>query len=263
MAEDTIKEILNKHYKNIDEDNRLVRDKAHSIEYLTTIKYIDKYLKTGDKILEIGAATGRYSIHYAEKGYEVDAIDLVESNLEILKQKISTNMRITVKQGNAIDLRMYEDNTFDVTLCLGPLYHLFSKEQKEKAISEAIRVTKKGGKIFFAYITNEAVILSYGLRKGNLLKLKDITEEGYKVKQIPEEVFSSNYVKEIKEIMKQFPLKELKHIAADGLAPSLAIYLNNLSEEEFNIWLDYHYAVCEREDLLSVSSHVIYIAEKI
>ena len=258
-----IKEILDKHYANIDEENRLVRDKAHYIEFLTTIKYIDKYLKQGDRILEIGAATGRYSLYYAKKGFQVDAIDLVQSNLKILESKITKEMNIKAMQGNALNLSMYKDNIFDITLVLGPLYHLFSQEEKEEAIKEAIRVTKQGGKIFFAYITNEAVILSYGLRKGNLLKLKEICDENYKVKDIPNEVFSANFISEIEKTMKKFPIKKLKNIATDGLAPNLANYINNLSEEEYNVWLDYHFKNCEREDLLSVSSHILYICKKI
>lgn len=261
--EDKVKDILNKHYNMINEDDRLIKDKAHSVEYLTTTRYIDKYLKKGDRILEIGAATGRYSINYAKQGYEIHSIDLVKSNLDTLKNKVTDDMKITIKQGNATNLYMYEDNSFDITLCLGPIYHLFSKEEKEKAIKEAIRVTKNGGKIFFAYITNEAVIMSYGLRKGNLLRLKDICTKGYRVREIPEEVFSTEYVNEFDCMMQKFPIKKLKHIATDGLSPNLAIYINNLNEEEFNVWLDYHFVTCEREDLLSVSSHVLYICEKI
>ena len=103
-------------------------------------------------------------------------------------------MNIKVEQGNALDLSRFDDNTFDCTLVLGPLYHLFSKEDKEKAINEALRVTKKGGIVYLAYITNDAVLLSYGLRKGNLLRIPELVEENYKVKDIPEEIFSVNLV---------------------------------------------------------------------
>lgn len=260
--EKKLEKILNDHYEKIDEENRLIKDKAHHIEFLTTIKYINKYLKKGNKILEIGAATGRYSLYYAERGYEVDSIDLVQSNLDILKSKITKNMKITIRQGNAINLDMYENNSFDVTLCLGPLYHLFSKEEKEKAIQEAIRVTKEGGKIYFAYITNEAVILSYGLRKGNMIRLKEICDENYKVKEMPEEVFSASYVRDFEEMIDRFDVKKLNHIATDGISPNVANYINNLSNEEYKIWIDYHFSTCEREDLLSISSHVLYICEK-
>ena len=89
-----IEKILENYYNNYDEDSRLIRDKAHSIEYITTTKYIEKYLKKGDRIIEVGAGTGRYSINYAQKGYQVDSVELISKNLEILKSKITKDMKI-------------------------------------------------------------------------------------------------------------------------------------------------------------------------
>ena len=160
MNQKVIEEILEKYYENRKEDKRLIKDKAHQVEFLTTTRYVDRYLKKGDKILEIGAGTGRYSIHYAKKGYEVEAVELTKANIKVFQKQIEDNMKIKIRQANALNLNMYEDNTFDVTLLLGPLYHLFTKEEKEKAIEEAIRVTKPKGKIYLAYITNDAVIIS-------------------------------------------------------------------------------------------------------
>ena len=101
-----VEELLNNYYNNYDEDSRLVRDKAHSVEYITTNKYIERYLKKGDRILEVGAGTGRYSINYASKGYMVDSVELVQHNLDILKSKITKDMNINAIQGNCLDLYM-------------------------------------------------------------------------------------------------------------------------------------------------------------
>ena len=153
MNDRNLDKIINSFYGNeYVEDNRLTSDKMHYIEFITTTKYIDKYLKNKDRILEIGAGTGAYSLYYAKKGYQVDAVELAQANVDVFKSKITEDMKANVIQGNAIDLSMYEDNTFDITLCLGPLYHLFKPEETKKAIDEAIRVTKKGGNIFSIHI---------------------------------------------------------------------------------------------------------------
>ena len=259
---DNVKEILENYYSQGKENNRLVQDKAHMVEFLTTTKYIDKYLKTGNKILEIGAGTGRYSIYYAKKGYKVEALELIKSNIKEFKKHIDSSMDIKITEGNALNLSMYKDNEFDITLLLGPIYHLFSREDKEKAIEEAIRVTKPEGKIFIAYITNDIVILSYGLIKGNLLKLKDVCDENYRVKEIPEEIFSANYVEEFENMMEKFPVKKLHEVAVEGVSEILEEYINKLSEEEYKVWLDYHLKNCERKDLMGYSSHVLYICKK-
>ena len=257
-----VRELLENYYSGYEENERLVKDKAHKVEFLTTTKYIDKYIKPGDKILEVGAGTGRYSLHYASKGYEVEAVELTKSNIEEFKKNIDENMNVSVHEGNALDLSMYKDNLFDITLVLGPIYHLFSMEEKKKAIEEAIRVTKPHGKIFIAYITNDIVIITYGLKKGNLLKLKDVCDENYKVKEIPEEIFSVNYIEEFENMMKKFPVKFLNELGVDGLSESLEEYINNLSDEEYEVWLDYHFKNCERKDIMGYSSHVVYICEK-
>ena len=257
-----VRDLLENYYSGHEENERLVKDKAHKVEFLTTTKYIDKYIKPGDKILEVGAGTGRYSLHYASKGYEVEAVELTKSNIEEFKKNIDENMNVSVHEGNALDLSMYKDNLFDITLVLGPIYHLFSMEEKKKAIEEAIRVTKPHGKIFIAYITNDIVIITYGLKKGNLLKLKDVCDENYKVKEIPEEIFSVNYIEEFENMMKKFPVKFLNEVGVDGLSESLEEYINNLSDEEYEVWLDYHFKNCERKDIMGYSSHVVYICEK-
>lgn len=260
--EQKVKEILNNYYNNYNEDERLIRDKAHKIEFITTIKYIEKYLKKDDRILEIGAGTGRYSIYYASKGYEVDSIELIESNIKKMKEKIDNNMKININQGNAMNLNMYKDNIFDITLCLGPLYHLYNDIDKDKAIKEAIRVTKPNGIIYFSYLTNDSVILSYGLRKGNLKRIVDIVDEHFKLKDIPEEIFSVNYIEEFKNRMKKFNIKFLHDVATDGIASNMAEYINKLDDEEYDIWLKYHFSVCERKDLIGLSNHMLYICKK-
>ena len=64
-------------YNQYDEDSRLAV-KHGTVEFLTTMRYIQKYLKPGDRVLEIGAGTGRYSHQLARRGYAVDAVELVD-----------------------------------------------------------------------------------------------------------------------------------------------------------------------------------------
>lgn len=254
--------IVMDYYDNYEEDKRFKKDKAHTIEYLTTKKYIDDNLKQGDRILEVGAGTGAYSIHYAEKGYRVDSVELSLNNLKILREKITSNMNIKAIQGNALDLSMYEDNTFDMTLVLGPLYHLFTIEDKKKAIEEAIRVTKKDGYIYIAYITSDSIFISYCLKKHHLLEVDRLCDENYKMKDIPEEVFCAFRIDEFNNLMKEFNVERLKSVATDGLSTILRDSVNNLSDEEFKVFVDYHQTICEREDLQGYSSHMLYICKK-
>ena len=258
-----VNEILENYYNNYDEDSRLVRDKTHTIEFITTKNFIDKYLKKSDRILEVGAGTGRYTIHYAQKGYKVDAVELVEKNLNILKSKITSNLNVNAIQGNCLKLDMFENDTFDITLILGPLYHLYTEEDAKKAIEEAIRVTKKHGKIIIAYITDDAVVLSYGVRKGNLKRLVTCCDENWKVEKKEEEIFASYRIDEFDRLISGFYVQKLETIAADGIAPQMQDFVNNFDEEEFKLYVDYHLKNCMRRELLGYSSHILEIIEKL
>lgn len=155
------------HYSSFNEDARLM-SKHGSVEFLTTMRYIDKYIKPDDRVLEIGAGTGRYSHALAHQGYAVDAVELVEHNIEMFRKNIQPDETITVTQGNALDLSDFSDSQYDITLLLGPLYHLYTKEDKRQALSEAIRVTKQGGVIFAAHVISDGCLLDEGFNRGNI-----------------------------------------------------------------------------------------------
>lgn len=254
---------LNMFYNDkCDEDLRLT-SKHGSIEFITTTKYIDKLLKNGDRILEIGAGTGKYSLYYANKGYKVNAIEFVNNNLEVLKSKITDDMDIVAEQGDALDLSRFDDNTFDVTLVLGPLYHLYDKKDIDKAINEAIRVTKKEGIIAIAYLTSDSIMVNWGLMGNHLIDgYPNDYDDNFKMINYPGGIFAAFYIKEFKDMMSNYNVEYLNNIATDGLAHHLKEKIDSLSDEEFNIWLNYHLSTCEREDLQGYSNHMLYICKK-
>ena len=139
---------INNFYKDYDEEGRLENSRLGKVEYLTTRKYLDTLLSDNCKIAEIGAGTGRYSVTLAKEGYDVTAVELVQHNLDILENKLDGSENIKTFLGNALDLNMLEDNTYDITLLLGPMYHLYTREDKKAALREALRITKHGDHIF-------------------------------------------------------------------------------------------------------------------
>ena len=101
----------------------------------------------------------------------MDAVELVAHNIELFQQNTMEGEPVTITQGNAMDLSNFEGDTYDITLLLGPMYHLFTREDQLKALSEAIRVTKKGGIIFTAYCMGDASVLSYGFVRGEIYNI--------------------------------------------------------------------------------------------
>ena len=227
------------------------------------MKYIHEYLNGNKKakILDVGAGTGRYSVELANEGYDVTAVELVKHNLGVLKSKGST---VKAYQGTALDLSRFEDDTFDMTLVFGPMYHLYTFEDKVKALKEAKRVTKVGGVILVAYCMNEYSILTYGFKENNI---KESIEKGkvsddFHVVSEPEDLYDYVRIEDINRVNEAASVKRIKLIAADGPANYMRPILHNMDEETFKLFIDYHLSTCERSDLLGASAHTLDILKK-
>lgn len=244
------------------EDTRLCRNNSSSIEYLTSKKYILNELKIGDKILELGAATGRYTMMLADRGYKVTALEYVEQNLNVLKDKIQENHNIYAVLGDALDLSQFADESFDVVLNMGPLYHFPDHEDRDKVVKESLRVLKKGGTAFFAFINNDMVFVTESLLYSNNFLSDDNNLYNKKTHKISDDPFTVLTVELIRELMINNNCKEYKFIASDGYAELLSDKINLLSKEKFDKWMRYHLYMCEKPEALSASHHLLYITKK-
>ena len=185
-------DILKQYYEGYDEEGRLLSNHGQ-VEYITTQKYIHACAEkvNANRILEVGAGTGRYSVPLAKEGFHVTAVELIEHNLAILRQKLTGGESVTAVQGNALDLFRFSDGSFDLTLLLGPMYHLFTFQDKQKALSEAVRVTKPGGYVLVSYCMNEPTVIQYVFRQGHLPEVleKDMLTADWHCTSVPAEVF--------------------------------------------------------------------------
>ena len=257
---------LNEFYSHYDEDGRLSK-KHGSVEFLTTMRYIGQYIKPGDRVLEVGAGTGRYSHALARQGYTVDAVELIGHNIDVFQNNTQPGENISITQGNALDLSAFSDNTYDITLLLGPLYHLYTKEDKRQALREAIRVTRPGGVIFTAYVISDGCLLDEGFLRGNInvaeyVKTGLLDRETFAAKSEPKDLFELVRKEDVDELMRDFPTTRLHYVASDGCALLLRYAIDAMDDDAFALYLNYHFATCERADLLGVTSHALDVFRK-
>lgn len=258
-------EILKQHYETFDEESRLL-SRHGQVEFLTTMKYIHTYAEkvNAKNIIEVGAGTGRYSVALAKEGFDVTSIELVAHNLDLLLQKLDGSETLTAIQGNALDLSRFADNSFDMTLLLGPMYHLFTFEDKKKALSEAVRVTKLGGFILVAYCMNEPTIINFGFRQGNLQYILDnnMLLDEWHCKSDPKEIFELYRTEDIAELDATVNVTREKLIATDGATNYMTECIDEMDDFTFEKWVDYHLSICERQDLIGASHHTLDILRK-
>ena len=252
-------ERVNAIYAIIDEDSRLNGSQAARVEFLTTVRAIESYLRPGDRILDIGAGAGEYSLHFARKGYEVCAVELADTNIAAFRRKIRPEDKIELRQGNALDLSFYSDESFDIVLLFGPLYHLGNETDRQRAIVEAKRVCKGEGKIFFAFITNDFVILTELNYNGKYFSEGDYDKASFRLHDFP---FVFATVEAAREMLRSGGVKILREIAADGVSELMADKINAMDEADFAQYLRYHYYISEKPELLGMTNHLLIVGEK-
>lgn len=251
-------ENLINYYNKFNEDKRL-KTKHGNVEYITAMKYIHKYLKKGNSIIDIGAGTGAYSIALYNEGYDVTAVELVKHNLRVIQSK---NKNIKCFQGNALDLSKFKDDSFDITILFGPMYHLIGVDNKIKALNEAKRITKKNGYIFISYCMNEYAVITHGFKDGFILSELNKIDKHFKILSNEDDLYSYVRLEDINYLKKKLSLKRVKIISQDGPTEYLKKEINNMDEETFDIFLNYHFSICERKELLGSSRHILDILKK-
>ncbi len=283
---------IEKYYNKFHEEHRLTT-RHGQVEFRTTLHYIEeaiRWLSDAErrietdydwksvknradrvglglstsplKIADIGAGTGRYSVELCHRGYDVTAVELVKHNLEILRAK---HENIKTWQGDARNLSFLDDKSFDITLLFGPLYHLHGDEEKLKALTEARRITKKGGIILVAYVMNEYSVISYCFKehKWSEVAAKGGLSPDFHTICTEEDLYDYVRLEDIDRLNKAAGLERIKIISADGAADYMRRELNEMSPEEFEAFCSFQLAIAERPELVGAGSHCVDILKNV
>ena len=256
---------LERYYEKFNEENRLKR-KHGQVEFFVTMEYIKKYLKKFDlhsiKIADIGAGTGAYSVELSKMGYDITAVEYVKKNLNILRSK---QANIKTFLGDAKNLTMINDNTFDITLLLGPIYHAINLHDKIKILSEAKRITKNNGVIFVAYYMNEYAVLLHGFRDNNIKQsiIEEKLDKNFKIMSKADDLYSFERLEDINKYNKLLGFKRIKIFAPDGASDYMRDILNKMDKETFELFKKYQLYISSKKELLGASSHIVDVVKNV
>jgi len=247
------------------------RLQRHQIEHDITLRYLGEYLPPKSRILEIGAATGAYTVQLARRGHHVTAVDLSEKLIEECRRQVADKKlgrRVDCYVADARDLSPVPAQFFDAVLLMGPLYHLVLKADRKKALREAFNRLKPGGLLFSALISR------YGIM-GHLLRciphwiekqeeVRSIIERGQDPEDHPKGGFRGYYAT-VEETVPLHEASGFKTIVLAGAEPAISgddeIY-NRLEGKRRNLWLDLLYELSREPSLVASSQHLLYIGQK-
>ena len=283
-------EKIKNYYSKFDEKNRLQNDNSGKLEFLMTTGILEKNLphpaemaaadgasakSDGEiSILDLGGGAGAYSFPLAKKGYKVTLADLSETLLsQAKKQKEEDKVQnlVSCDQVNATDLSCYKDNSFDVVLLFGPLYHLTEKDEREKCIKEIRRVLKTGGKVFASFIPHLSGSIALVQRfcwspdQVDINTLEECFNSG-KFKNLSDNGFQEGYYPASEEIENLFAAngfekQQLRSIRGFGYEKEDVIYKfeNTPNFEKIIELID---STATDKSILEMCGHAMYIGVK-
>lgn len=124
------------------------------LEFLSTVRLIEKYFPAQGKVVDVGGGPGRYSIELLKRGYQTTLFDLTQEQLAIAQEHIAALglEADRIVQGDARDMSLLGDNLFDAGLLMGPLYHLSERSDREIVLHNFCRILKPGAVGIIAYL---------------------------------------------------------------------------------------------------------------
>ena len=148
------------YYDNAPEESRLEHG-AFQLEAIRTRELILRHApELPAVVLDVGGAAGAYAFWLAERGYEVRLLDAVPRLVEVARQRNQQAARKLATCDVADARALPEANeSAEMVLLLGPLYHLVEERDRRAALSEAIRVLRPGGVLIAAGISRWGSVL--------------------------------------------------------------------------------------------------------
>jgi ubiquinone/menaquinone biosynthesis C-methylase UbiE len=256
-------------YENYREEYRLTTNQARKIEFITTVRVLQDIMPPSGKVLDCAAGTGVYAFHLADKGYEVTATDITPRHVDIMNE-ICKEKGYSVKTAvvDASDLSMFDDESYDVVLNMGPYYHLTGENDRKRNLSECKRVLKKNGILITAYIPRYYVYQLIAMSDPKFLVAgfeEQIRKTGVLHNDDELCFWTDTYystAEEMEQIYEENDLSIIDHFAQDGMAPMFADKVDTWPKEKFELWCEHHYQTCRQKSLLGMSNHVLIAGKK-
>lgn len=259
------------YYDHISQDEWERMDR-HPIEFRTTLRAMREFILPDSKILDIGGGPGRYTIELAKDGHGVTLLDLSSSNVDLARLKADeAGVQVAgFVHGNALDLAMFEDASFDVVLLMGPMYHLTDSLDRHRALREAVRVLASGGKLFASFVTRYALYFDMLKRDPALIgqygnTYVRLTETGVHIPTEQNPGFTDAYFAhpmEIEPLMLGYGLTTLRLSVAEGLIAAAEPAVNRLPPELFDAWVDVSYRLGTDPTTWGCGEHMLYVGRK-
>lgn len=254
---------------------RLDRSPKGKVQFHIHQHYLRKYIKKGDRVLEIGSGPGRFTIELAKLGAKIAVADISKEQLRLNEEKVrEAGFEKTIEWRKKLDILNLEgirDNEYDSTVVFGgPLSYVL--EFVDKALDEVIRVTKPGGIILTSVMSclgtyHHLIKTVFEMSEEmGLVQFDELTRTGDILGKLADQGTHQCHMfrwSEYRDILSNHSVEILNASAANYLSNGMfnEEYLTELSNdsEKWNMFLKWELDFCKEPGAIDGGTHMIVI----
>lgn len=256
---------VKENYQNAIEDQRATQSRTAGLEFYYTKQHIAPYISSDKRVIELGCATGYYAMEYANRCQHYVGVDIVPDNIALFQEKIKSRglHKVTAQVGDATNLQEIANDSFDVVLCLGPMYHL-PLQERELVFAECHRICKTGGIAAFAYINQVGVYAGgcvhdqfrqfYPNEQANVYILDRCTDDS------KPDLFFYTMPEAMEADAKRHGFTKLRNLGTDFFITMSVV--DAMSAEQFQIMRPLLDQMATHESCTGMSNHALLICKK-
>ncbi len=241
--------------------DRLQIAESRIIEHL-----FDKYLPAEGRVIDTAAGTGTFAFRFAELGYKVTAGDLLEEHVSEIRANPKCATLENTYCASPKNLAQFENESFDILISMGPVYHMKTRQERESFLKESLRVLKPDGYIAFTFMTPTAMTLGQyfkAMRTSDTLeRLKAYRTLAQVQKTGNVGMFNASTLDEMTEMSREYSIDILTVASTYGMLYNMVGEVDKMTDEEFEKFLLAQYATCEDPFVARFCMRGIFIGRK-
>ena len=257
------------------EYGRLLQSPLHEAEYALTIDLIDEYVAEQSTVVDIGAGPGRYAEYLLkQRGCQVGLVDLSDECLALFNSRVGashSNRVMFTWKSCATDLSWIPDGGFDAALLMGPMYHLLTAGERERAIAETMRILRPDGFVLASFISRYPVFARILSRDPELLHdrefLDDLFDRGLVKARHGITSMTDHFrcwPQQARAMMEAGGFETVRMRNLEGVGALLMARQQKVlsAERDKQAWFELLRRTCEQPDLLGATLHFVYAGRK-
>ena len=252
-----------------DEDGRLTEG---SVEWVRSKELVGRVLpQPPARVADVAGGTGVYAVWLAELGHEVSLLDLVPSHVARARERAgAAGVVVDCVEGDARALP-WPDDTFDVVMVMGALYHLPDQADRLACLREALRVLRPAGALVASYICRWASLFD-GYRRGYVaddrfvaILAEDLSSGRHDNPSGHPMWFTRSYFHtpaEIPEELAAAGFQDIQVLPVEGFTSATGVPQELRSDAGMAMVLGHLRALETEPALIGISSHLISLSRK-